>query len=212
MRTRVKICGITRPEDALTAVSAGTDAIGLVFAKHSARRVTVEQAEAVIRVVPPFVTVVGLFADAADDEIREVLKRLRIDLLQFHGQETPEDCRRYGAPYIKAVAMGNGADVGMAERLYSDSLALLLDSHVPGAAGGTGRVFDWEHARGRGRKPVILAGGLTPENVGEAIRRVCPFAVDVSGGVERARGVKDEARMRAFVREVRRADEESGQD
>lgn len=208
MRTRVKICGITRPEDARAAVSAGADAIGLVFAKRSPRCVTVAQAAAVIAAAPPFVTVVGLFADAAAEEIRSALG-LRIDLLQFHGQETPDECRRYRVPYIKAVAMDGGTDPGAVERLYGDSLALLLDSHAPGAVGGTGRVFDWERARGAWRKPIILAGGLTASNVGEAIRRVHPFAVDVSGGVEQSHGIKDAAKISAFMHEVRKADEES---
>lgn len=208
MRTRVKICGITRPEDARAAVSAGTDAIGLVFAKQSTRCVTVVQAAAVIAEVPPFVTVVGLFADATAEEIHGALG-LRIDLLQFHGQETPDECRRYRVPYIKAVGMGEGADLGALERRYEDSLALLLDSHLPGTMGGTGRVFDWDQARGARRKPIILAGGLTASNVGEAIRRVRPFAVDVSGGVEQSRGIKDAAKISAFMYEVRKTDEES---
>ncbi|MHB1528194.1 MAG: phosphoribosylanthranilate isomerase [Acidiferrobacteraceae bacterium] len=209
MRTRVKICGITRPEDASAAVAAGADAIGLVFSTQSARYVTIDDAAAVIAVLPPFVTPVGLFVDADNEEVRQVLRRLRINLLQFHGQELPEQCR-YGVPYIKAVAMGDAVDLQAAARAYGDSLALLLDSHAPGEAGGTGRAFDWGRVPSSLGKPVILAGGLTAANVGEAILRVRPFAVDVSGGVERARAIKDASKIRAFIHEVRRADEEGG--
>ncbi|MHB8415234.1 MAG: phosphoribosylanthranilate isomerase [Acidiferrobacteraceae bacterium] len=209
MRTRVKICGITRPEDAYAAVAAGADAIGLVFSTQSARYVTIDDAAAVIAVLPPFVTPVGLFVDADNEEVRQVLRRLRINLLQFHGQELPEQCR-YGVPYIKAVAMGDAVDLQAAARAYGDSLALLLDSHAPGEAGGTGRAFDWGRVPSSLGKPVILAGGLTAANVGEAILRVRPFAVDVSGGVERTRAIKDASKIRAFIHEVRRADEEGG--
>ncbi len=209
MRTRVKICGITRPEDARAAVAAGVDAIGLVFSRQSVRYVTIDDAAAVIAALPPFVTPVGLFMDADDEEVRQVLRRLRINLLQFHGQEAPEQCR-YGVPYIKAVAMGDAVDPAAAARVYGDSLALLLDSHASGETGGTGRAFDWGRVPSSLEKPVILAGGLTAANVGEAILRVRPFAVDVSGGVERAPAIKDEAKIRAFIHEVRRADEEGG--
>ncbi len=209
MRTRVKICGITRPEDARAAVAAGVDAIGLVFSRQSVRYVTIDDAAAVIAALPPFVTPVGLFMDADDEEVRQVLRRLRINLLQFHGQESPEQCR-YGVPYIKAVAMGDAVDPAAAARVYGDSLALLLDSHASGETGGTGRAFDWGRVPSSLEKPVILAGGLTAANVGEAILRVRPFAVDVSGGVERAPAIKDEAKIRAFIHEVRRADEEGG--
>lgn len=205
MRTRVKICGITRVEDARAAAEAGADAIGLVFDPASPRCVSLEQALAIIDSVPPFVTVVGLFVDAPAERVRAVLERARLGLLQFHGRETPEQCRDYGRPYVKAVRMREGVDLRAEERRYADAVSLVLDTYVSGQSGGSGRAFDWNLIPRDLAKPVILAGGLTPENVGEAIRRVRPAAVDVSSGVESAKGIKDRDKIVAFVRAVREA-------
>lgn len=206
MRTRVKICGITRPEDGLAAARAGADAIGLVFYPNSPRAVTIERAREIMRVLPPFVAAVGLFVNARPAEIRAVLAELAIDLLQFHGDESPEECRGYGRPYIKALAMAPGIDVTEYARRYADSAGLLLDTHREGVRGGTGEVFDWAQVPSGLDKPIILAGGLTPENVSEAVRRVRPYAVDVSGGVESSKGIKDAARIEAFIRGVNSVD------
>lgn len=199
MRTRVKICGITRVEDALAAADAGADAIGLVFYEKSARCIDVARAQAITRALPPFLTVVGLFVDAGDDEVRQVLEAVRLQVLQFHGAETPMQCRRFGVPYIKAVRMHEQADVPGAADIYDDALALLLDTHVGSAPGGTGRTFDWSRVPSGLGKPIILAGGLMPENVADAVARVRPYAVDVSSGVEQTPGIKDSAKMHAFI-------------
>ncbi len=208
MRTRIKICGIREPEHARLAGELGVDAIGLVFYARSPRGVGPGEAAAVVAACPPFVTTVGLFLDPEPGLVEHVLEQVPLDLLQFHGDERPEDCRRYGRPYIKAIPMGEGIDARRYAQTYPDARGFLIDSHAAGAAGGTGRVFDWSRwPRGLDR-PLILAGGLTPQNVGEAIRRAAPYGVDVSSGVESARGVKDPRRMAAFCREVRRADAE----
>ncbi len=203
MPTRVKICGITSPADAQAAAAAGADAIGLVFYAPSPRAVDIDTARAIVAALPPFVTRVGLFVDAAPEEIERVLLNVALDVLQFHGRETPEDCGRYGRPYLKAIAMGEGVDLHAAEVRYAAAQGLLVDTYQKGRPGGTGRVFDWGLVPTGLAKPIILAGGLTPENVGEAIARVGPYAVDVSGGVESAPGIKDERRLRAFCRRAR---------
>lgn len=205
MRTRVKICGITRLEDALAAVRAGADAIGLVFDPASPRCVVLDQARAIVSSLPPFITAVGLFVDAAPARVREVLNGVRLDLLQFHGTETPEQCRQYARPYVKAIRMHPDIDLYAEARRYADAAALLLDSFVAEVAGGSGRTFDWARVPRDLGRPLILAGGLTPENVGEAIRRVRPYAVDVSSGVERSKGVKDPDKIAAFLKAVRDA-------
>ena len=202
MRTRVKICGITRPEDALEAARLGADAIGLVFYPPSPRAVTAEQARAIVDALPSFVTIVGLFVDASPAEISAVLGAVRLDTLQFHGNETAAECVRYGRPYIKALRMRPGVDVAACARDHPGSAALLLDAHVEGVPGGTGLAFDWALAPTGLDKPLILAGGLTPENVADAVRRVWPYAVDVSGGVESAKGIKDHRKMAKFINEV----------
>lgn len=202
MRTRIKICGITRPEDALAAAEAGADAIGLVFAEASPRCVSVGQARAVCAALPPFITVVGLFVDAPATRVREVLGQVPLDLLQFHGRETPEDCRQYGRPYIKAIRMAPDLDLAAEIRRYVDAAGVLLDTFSPQAAGGTGESFDWTRVPRCLSKPVVLAGGLTPENVAAAIRAVRPYAVDVSSGVEKSKGIKDAARIVAFIEAV----------
>lgn len=205
MRTRVKICGITRVEDAQAAVDAGTDALGLVFDPHSPRYVTLEQARMVANVVPPFVALVGLFVDADSARVRETLQGVRLNLLQFHGDEIPEHCRSYGRPYIKAIRMRTDVDLAGEARRYGDASGLLLDSYVTDRAGGSGEAFDWRRVPSGLARPIILAGGLTADNVGAAIRQLRPSAVDVSSGVEAAKGIKDHAKVAAFIAAARSA-------
>jgi len=202
MVTRVKICGITRIEDALAAAAAGADAIGLVFAE-SPRRVTGGQAQAIVAALPPFIKVVGLFVDAPAEHVRAVLNEVSLDLLQFHGREQAADCRQFGRPYLKAIHIKEGEDAGPMARRYPDAAALLFDTHRPDVAGGSGVTFDWSRLPDRLDRPVILAGGLTPENVTEAVRAVRPYAVDVSSGVERSKGIKDAEKIAAFVRNAK---------
>lgn len=203
MRTRVKICGITRLEDALAAADAGADAIGFVFEEKSPRFIEPERARVIAQSLPPFLTVVGLFVDASAETIRRALTVVPLDLLQFHGREKPGDCRLYGRPYLKAVHMRDDEDAERAAHDYADATGLVFDTYHPEMAGGSGRRFDWARLpRGIGRR-LILAGGLTPENVGDAIAQVRPFAVDVSSGVERSKGIKDAAKIAAFMHNVR---------
>lgn len=204
MRTRVKICGITRREDALAAVREGADAIGLVFYPPSPRAVSPEQARAVVQDLPPFVSVVGLFVDAERDEIARTLALVRVDLLQFHGGETPEQCAGHDRPYIKAVRMREDVDLVRLEKEYREAAGLLLDTYRPGTPGGTGAAFDWDRIPPAMAGRIVLAGGLDPENVELAVRQVRPYAVDVSGGVEQEKGIKDPARIAAFLRGVER--------
>jgi len=205
-RTRVKFCGITRVEDAREAVRLGADAIGLVFYPGSPRAVGLEDAARIAAAVPPFVSVVGLFVDAEADFVHEALAAVRVDLLQFHGDECPADCGGFGRPYIKALRMREGVDVQAYAKTYADAAGLLLDAYVPGQPGGTGTHFDWARIPRDLDRPLILAGGLTPANVAEAIAAARPFAVDVSGGVEADKGIKDRARMAAFSAAVAAAD------
>ena len=202
---RSKICGITRVEDALAAVEAGADAIGLVFYAKSPRAVTVQQARSIINAMPPFVTTVGLFVDASRCELGEILDAVPLDLLQFHGDESPESCEGYHRPYIKALRVKPGDDIAAQVALYKNASGVLLDTYVPGIPGGTGEAFDWSLVPEGLSKPIILAGGLTAENVAQAIARVRPYAVDVSGGVEAAKGIKDAQEIRAFMQAVRAA-------
>jgi phosphoribosylanthranilate isomerase len=202
LRTRVKICGITRVEDALVAVQYGCDAIGLVFYAQSPRHVLPARAAEIVAALPPFVSAVGLFVNAARDEVETVLETVHLDLLQFHGDESPDDCMRYGLPYLKAVRVRAETNLLQYAADYAGARALLLDTYAEGVPGGTGRVFDWELIPASLPKPVVLAGGLDAANVGEAIRRVRPYAVDVSGGVEREKGIKDADRIAAFMRGV----------
>jgi len=199
---RVKICGITRPEDGVLAARLGADAVGLVFHALSPRSVTVERARAIVASLPPFVTRVGLFVDAQLDAIEAVLSAVPLDILQFHGEERAEDCRCYGRPYIKAIRMRSDVDLRGAAAAYHDAGALLLDAYVEGITGGTGQRFDWSRVPEYLPKPIILAGGLTPDNVTQALALVNPYAVDVSGGVERDKGIKDEDKMRRFISRV----------
>lgn len=204
MRTRVKICGITRPQDALAAAQAGADAIGLVFYPHSPRAVEIDQAREIVASLPPFVTTVGLFVDADAARIRQVLDSVPLDLLQFHGDESPADCRGYGRPYLKALRMREAADVLATARQYHDAAGLLLDTYKADQPGGTGEKFDWRRVPARLTIPVVLAGGLSPDNVAEAIVTAQPFGVDVSGGVEAQKGIKDVYKIRSFIAEVER--------
>lgn len=205
-RTRVKICGITRPEDGVAAGRCGADAIGLVFYAPSPRAVSIEQAQAITQALPPFVTVVGLFVNALPDEIQRVIGQVRLDLLQFHGDEAPADCARYAKPYIKALRVGPTTDVHAAARAYASAQGVLLDAQVDGIPGGTGQTFDWTRVPRDLHQPIILAGGLTPENVAQAIRTVQPYAVDVSGGVEASKGIKDAVKIAQFIKEVSRVE------
>ncbi|MGA4530147.1 phosphoribosylanthranilate isomerase [Ectopseudomonas chengduensis] len=202
---RSKICGITRIEDALAAVEAGADAIGLVFYGKSPRAVSIEQAAAILQALPPFVTSVGLFVDMPRDQLQQLLQRLPLDLLQFHGDESPADCEGHGRPYIKALRVRPGEDVAAAMAPYAGARGILLDTFVEGVPGGTGASFDWSLVPENAAKPIILAGGLDAGNVATAIRQVRPYAVDVSGGVEAGKGIKDAGKIRAFVRAVRDA-------
>jgi phosphoribosylanthranilate isomerase len=201
-RTRAKICGITTVEDAQAAVAAGADAIGWVFYAKSLRHVTVEKAFEIVASLPPFVDAVGLFVNTDPYEVNSVLSRVRLDLLQFHGEETTFYCQSFGRPYIKAIRVRHGVDLLQSAADYMSAKALLLDTYQEGVAGGTGETFDWNLIPKNLPKPVILAGGLTPLNVGEAISRVQPYAVDVSGGVEREKGIKDADKIVAFMRGV----------
>lgn len=202
---RSKICGITRVEDALAAVEAGADAIGLVFYGKSPRAVSVEQAAAILRALPPFVSTVGLFVNMPRDELQQLLQRLPLDLLQFHGDESSADCEGFGRSYIKALRVRPGDDVAKAMAPYTGARGILLDTFVEGVPGGTGASFDWSLVPEDAAKPIILAGGLDAGNVAAAIRQVRPYAVDVSGGVEASKGIKDAGKIRAFVRAVRDA-------
>ncbi|MCI0505238.1 MAG: phosphoribosylanthranilate isomerase [Gammaproteobacteria bacterium] len=202
MRTRVKICGITRAQDAVKAVEFGADAIGLVFYSKSPRAVSIDSARGIIQKIPPFVTVVGLFVDPSPKDVAAVLHRVSLDLLQFHGNELPSECSAYGKPYIKAIKVREGVDIAAEVNRYATARGVLLDTDDPKAPGGTGRVFDWSIIPKGLNKPIILAGGLTPENVWQAITKVRPFAVDVSSGVEADKGIKDMEKMAAFMRGV----------
>ncbi|WP_325985776.1 phosphoribosylanthranilate isomerase [Pseudomonas protegens] len=204
---RSKICGITRIEDALAAVAAGADAIGLVFYAKSPRAVNVQRARAIIAALPPFVTSVGLFVNASRCELGEILDAVPLDLLQFHGDESAADCEGYHRPYIKALRVKAGDDIAAACLAYPRASGILLDTYVEGVPGGTGEAFDWSLVPQGLSKPIILAGGLTPDNVSAAIARVRPYAVDVSGGVEQGKGIKDPAKIQAFMQAVRRSNE-----
>lgn len=205
-RTRVKICGLTRPADIQAAVEAGADAIGLVFHPASPRSVTAEQARALCAVLPPFVTAVGLFVDAPAERIRDILDRVPLELLQFHGEEPAGFCAGFGRRWIKAIRMRPGLDPSEQAAAYPGAAGLLLDAFDPVLAGGTGQSFDWGRIPPALAHRIVLAGGLTPDNVVQAIRQVRPFGVDVSGGVESAKGVKDHAKISAFLRGVRDGD------
>jgi phosphoribosylanthranilate isomerase len=200
---RSKVCGITRLEDALLAIAAGADALGFVFYPQSPRAVTIAQAQAIIASLPPFVTTVGLFVNANRGELNKLLEQLPLDLLQFHGDETPADCAGYQRPYIKALRVKPDDDIAQLAAPYVQASGILLDTYVQGVPGGTGAAFDWSLVPRNLSKPIILAGGLTAQNVVAAIEQVQPYAVDVSGGVEASKGIKDGAKVEAFLRVVR---------
>lgn len=202
---RVKICGITRIEDALAAVVAGADAIGFVFHPASPRYVTPAQAAEIVAALPPFVTTVGLFVDADEQRIRDTLAQVPLSLLQFHGDETQAQCRIYGLAWIKALRVQPGQDVAALMAGWPSASGILLDAWHPTQHGGTGLQFDWSLVPQGSAMPIILAGGLTPANVAEAIRSTRPYAVDVSGGVEASKGVKDADKIEAFMAGVRSA-------
>jgi phosphoribosylanthranilate isomerase len=205
MRTRVKICGITRAEDARAAARAGADAIGLVFYPSSPRYLSTERAVEVRDALAPFVQTVALFVNPDAVQVAQVLQRVRPALLQFHGEETPQFCAQFGAPFVKACRVKPGVDALEYLRPFSRAAAWLFDSHVP-EYGGVGEAFDWSLVPATQERPVILSGGLSRENVAEAVRRVRPWGVDVSSGVESAKGIKDAAKIAAFIAEVRNAD------
>ncbi len=205
-RTRTKICGITSPADGEAIARLGADAIGLVFYARSPRAVEAEQAAAIIAALPPFVTSVGLFVDAEPAFVHSVLDRVPLDLLQFHGDESPPYCAAFGRPYLKALRMRPDMDVRAEAERFGDAVGLLLDAYQPGTPGGTGHAFDWQRIPSDLSLPVVLAGGLGPENIQRAVEEVRPFAVDVSSGVEASKGVKDLARVAAFMQGVERAD------
>lgn len=204
--TRIKICGITRVEDALAASANGTDAIGLVFYENSPRHVSIAQAQQLADVLPPFVSIVGLFVNAEAAFVRETLAEMSLDLLQFHGDETPEYCAQFERAYLKAIRVKPGVDLLQCASDFRSAKGLLLDAHVEGVPGGTGTAFDWTLIPEQLPLPVILSGGLDAENVAAAIRQVRPYAVDVSSGVEASKGIKDAAKLAAFISEVKRTD------
>lgn len=203
MAKRVKICGITSTTDALNAANAGADALGFVFYAKSPRYVTPEQAAEICQALPPFVTSVGLFMNADAEQVRATLDTVSLDLLQFHGSETPEFCRSFGRPYIKALGIQGLVDFAEQADQYPDALGILVDSHALGKAGGTGQTFDWKLLPKNYSKPIILAGGLNPENIAEAVRETSVYAVDLSSGVESSPGIKSKAKIDALMREVK---------
>ncbi|RLA48681.1 MAG: phosphoribosylanthranilate isomerase [Gammaproteobacteria bacterium] len=207
IHTRIKICGITRPEDAQAAVANGADAIGLVFYGESPRAVTIEQAQRIVAAVPPFVSVVALFVDELADEITRILGSVQIDLMQFHGDESPRFCQQFARPWVKALRVRPETNLEAACHTYHNARGVLLDNWQEGVPGGTGKAFDWQLAADELPLPVVLAGGLHGDNVGSAIARVRPAAVDVSGGVELSPGIKDAEKIRRFITAVRTADQ-----
>ncbi|MGY0557136.1 MULTISPECIES: phosphoribosylanthranilate isomerase [unclassified Lysobacter] len=208
-RTRVKFCGLTRPGDVRLACELGADAIGFVFASQSTRRVAPQQARAMRQALAPLVDAVALFSDNPADEIRQVVRQVRPSLLQFHGSEDDVFCSAFGVPYLKAIPMGSPIareHPVMLHRSYPSAAGFLFDSHDVGGAGGSGKVFDWRRIPAGVQKPFVLAGGLSADNVFDAIQAALPWGVDVSSGIESAPGVKDGDKMRHFVEQVRRAD------
>ena len=208
-RCRVKVCGITSVQDAQMVADMGVDAVGLVFYPPSSRYLSIQRAAEVLQSLPPFVSSVALFLDADADVVSETLASVPVDVLQFHGSESAEYCRSFGRPYFKAVGMkgllASGGFAAYADQ-YSDAQGILVDSHAPGAAGGTGEVFDWTQVPQNYSKPIILAGGLKPENIRQAIETTRVYAVDVSSGVESGPGAKDSRKLQDFMRAVRSVD------
>jgi phosphoribosylanthranilate isomerase len=206
VRTRIKICGITRAEDAGAAAAHGADALGLIFYRPSPRFVTIGQARAVVESAPAFVATVAVFVNPSREEVEEVIRESGVTMLQFHGDESPEFCSGFDRPYIKAARIRPGMDLLKYLSPHASARAWMLDAYHDDLRGGTGGAFDWSLVPARAAKPIILSGGLTAENVAVAIRRVRPYAVDVSTGVEAAKGLKDAERIADFVAGVRNAD------
>lgn len=204
--TRVKICGLTREQDVLAVAHSGADAVGLVFYERSPRHVNIAQAVKLLRALPPFVTSVGLFVDATPEFVRAVLAEVALDMLQFHGNETPEYCAQFGRPYLKAIRVKAGVDLLQCAADFSTASGLLLDAYVEGIPGGTGARFDWSLIPKGLRMPLILSGGLDMGNVATAIKTVRPYAVDVSSGVEAGKGIKDTSKVARFMQAVARMD------
>ena len=207
LRTRVKICGITRVEDARAVVDNGADALGLVFYADSPRHVSARQARIITDSVAPLVTVVGLFVNPSPDTVRAALDSVPLGLLQFHGTESNEQCKQFGLPFIKSIAVGADVDVLSCMQGYPDSSGFILDAWQPQTHGGGGVAFDWEQVPGHAPATVILAGGLTPENVAQAIQMTRPYAVDVSSGVESSKGIKSPEKIAAFMKGVMNSDQ-----
>ena len=205
---RVKICGITTIADARSVAESGADAIGLVFYKKSARYVDIEQAKAICQSLPPFITTVALFMNADESTVQTCLEQVPFDLLQFHGNESPEFCASFNHPHIKAVPMAGLNNFKAYADQYTDAKGFLVDSHAPGEAGGSGQVFDWKQIPMDYSAPIILAGGLNPDNVANAVESTAVFAVDVSSGVEARPGIKDTQKIKQFMQEVRRVERE----
>lgn len=199
MNIRTKICGMTRVEDAQLAAQLGVDAIGLIFFSGSKRCVTIAQAQAIVRAIAPFVTVVGLFVNTRAAEVQDVLAQVPLDVLQFHGDENAEFCRQFQRPYIKAVRVQNRADIEMAAAVYTDARALLFDAAVSGQYGGTGQSFDWQILPPALARPWVLSGGLKPQNIVSAIRQSNALAIDVCSGVEQSPGIKDKQKMQDLM-------------
>lgn len=206
MRTRVKICGFTCLEDAVCAANLGVDAVGLVFYPPSPRHVEIPKAVEIAKALPAFTSTVALFVDADEQQIRRVLDQVAIDFIQFHGDESARECRRYQKPYIKALRMHQGVDVNALADQYHDASGLLLDAYHPSAKGGTGSQFNWKMIPEDCPLPIILAGGLEAGNVKQAVNLVRPYALDVSSGVEKNKGIKDADKMAAFLTEVLHSD------
>ena len=202
---RIKICGITTLNDALAASNAGADALGLVFYSPSPRAIKIEQAKEICKKLPPFITKVGLFVNAEPKEVFEAINMLPLDLLQFHGEESSEYCEQFNKPWIKAIRVNTMTDIKKQVKDYHNAQGILLDTYVEGIQGGTGSQFDWSLIPSDLNKPIILAGGLTCDNITQAINQIRPYAVDTSGGVEIAKGVKDHNKIKIFIDKVRAA-------
>jgi phosphoribosylanthranilate isomerase len=207
VHTRIKICGITRPEDARAAADSGADAIGLVFYPRSPRAVSAEQAADIVAALPPFVASVALFVDESVETISRLLDRVSVDVIQFHGDETPAFCRQFSRPWIKALRVKPDMDIPSLSARYDGARAILLDAWQEGIPGGTGKRFDWSLVPTSLGRPMVLAGGLDERNVGAAVSALCPDAVDVSGGVESSPGIKDAGKIAGFVAAVKAAEQ-----
>jgi len=205
MPVRVKVCGITRREDAEAAVQSGADAIGFVFWPHSARYIDVDSARRIIEVIPPFVCTAGVYVDPDAAWVEETARTAKLALLQFHGDESPEFCNQFSQPYIKAIRVKPDTDLLQYAERYRTAKGLLLDTYAANMPGGTGHVFDWQLIPQQLPLPLILSGGLNPDNVADAIKQTKPWAVDVSSGVEASKGIKDKKKIIAFMQGVKQS-------